>query len=154
MPTAKSEPKSIEESKANVKASEAVTPQAASSDGVIREEKVEYRDQDGKLLNEDQVKALEGKVSFSTRYETKTRILDAEGNEVANSSGPAEGSSVAPPHPDVDRIPGTKGSPLDGDGREYPASVSPEGDIIKEKSLDDAETGKPRPASEAKEATK
>lgn len=40
------------------------------------EEKVEYRDEDGNLLDEAQVAALEGKVSFSTRYETRTRMVD------------------------------------------------------------------------------
>jgi len=46
------------------------------------EERVEYRDENGKLLNDEEVKALEGKVSFSTRYETRTRILDDNGNEI------------------------------------------------------------------------
>ena len=50
--------------------------------GSFTEEKVEYRDEDGNLLDEEQVKALEGKVSFSTRYETRTRLVDAAGNEV------------------------------------------------------------------------
>lgn len=47
---------------------------------VRREEHVEYRDQDGNLLNEEQVKELEGKVEFKTRYETTTRLLDQDGN--------------------------------------------------------------------------
>ena len=135
--------------KAESKASEVVTPpQVASSDGAIQE-KAEYRDQDGNLLDEEQIKALEGKVSFSTRYETKTRILDALGNEVAD-----EASSIAPPHPDVERVPGTKGSLPDSDARVSPASASPEGDLRRERSLDDIDAGRPRPASEAKEATK
>ncbi|KAF8475581.1 dolichyl-phosphate-mannose-protein mannosyltransferase 1 [Kalaharituber pfeilii] len=49
---------------------------------VKREEHIEYRDQDGNLLNEEQVKALEGQVEFKTRYETKTRLLDQAGNEL------------------------------------------------------------------------
>nr|POE48614.1 dolichyl-phosphate-mannose--protein mannosyltransferase 1 [Quercus suber] len=57
-----------------------VTPKII--DGGVREEKVEYRDENGVLLNEEQVKALEGKVSFSTRYETRTRLVDAQGNEI------------------------------------------------------------------------
>ena len=129
-------------------ASEVVTPQAAAAKDMIQEEKVEYRDQDGNLLNEDQVKALEGKVSFSTRYETKTRTLDKDGNEIADKEG---SSSVAPPHPDVERIPGTKGG--DAESRDSPASVSPEEDLSKEKSLN-ADSGKPKPGSEAQEATK
>jgi len=76
------------------------------------EERVEYRDQDGNLLNEEQVKALEGKVEFKTRYETRTRVVDAQGNEIllppgeqpqqAQEQEPAAPAGVAPPHPDVE----------------------------------------------------
>lgn len=73
------------------------------------EERVEYRDQDGNLLNEEQVKALEGKVEFKTRYETRTRVVDAQGNEILLPADeqPAEAREqeqpgVAPPHPDVE----------------------------------------------------
>ncbi|KAH6855306.1 Dolichyl-phosphate-mannose-protein mannosyltransferase-domain-containing protein [Chaetomium sp. MPI-CAGE-AT-0009] len=76
------------------------------------EERVEYRDQDGNLLDEEQVKALEGKVEFKTRYETRTRVVDAQGNEILLPAGeqPAEAqekdqaaaAGVAPPHPDVE----------------------------------------------------
>ncbi|PWW79919.1 Glycosyltransferase Family 39 protein [Tuber magnatum] len=59
---------------------------------VAQEERIEYRDQDGNILDEEQVKALEGKVEFHTRYETRTRLLDEAGNEV-----PAESSGVAGP---------------------------------------------------------
>ncbi|KAK5109557.1 hypothetical protein LTR62_006908 [Meristemomyces frigidus] len=48
------------------------------------EEKVEYRDDKGNLLNDEQVAALVGQVSFSTRYETRTRMVDAQGNEIDN----------------------------------------------------------------------
>ncbi|KAK4555376.1 Dolichyl-phosphate-mannose--protein mannosyltransferase 1 [Recurvomyces mirabilis] len=57
----------------------------------IVEEKVEYRDDQGNLLDEEQVKALEGKVSFSTRYETRTRMVDAQGNEIYNEVVGGEG---------------------------------------------------------------
>lgn len=77
-----------------------------------REERVEYRDQDGNLLDEEQVKALEGKVEFKTRYETRMRVVDADGNELPMPEGgwpqdqanPAGGApeGVAPPHPDVE----------------------------------------------------
>ena len=75
------------------------------------EERVEYRDQDGNLLNDEQVKALEGKVEFKTRYETRTRVVDAQGNEVLLPPGEQpvqaeqekpEAVGVAPPHPDVE----------------------------------------------------
>jgi dolichyl-phosphate-mannose-protein mannosyltransferase len=67
---------------------------------ISREEKIEYRDQDGNLLDPEQVKSLEGKVSFKTRYETRTRLVDAAGNEIPNP----EEIGVAPPHPDVDNV--------------------------------------------------
>lgn len=44
------------------------------------------------------MKALEGKVSFKTRYETRTRLVDAQGNEVPQP----DQDGVAPPHPDVE----------------------------------------------------
>jgi dolichyl-phosphate-mannose-protein mannosyltransferase len=72
---------------------------------VHTEERIEYRDQDGNLLNEEQVKALEGKVEFKTRYETRTRLVDAEGNEIllpADGEQQQEAAGVAPPHPDVE----------------------------------------------------
>lgn len=47
-----------------------------------REQKIEYRDQDGNLLNEEQIKALQGKVSFKTRFETRTRLVNAQGDEL------------------------------------------------------------------------
>ena len=90
---------------------------------VHTEERVEYRDQDGNLLNEEQVKALEGKVEFKTRYETRTRVVDAQGNEVLLPAGeqappPVQQEEaaaappvqpVAPPHPDAE---GTLLSPV------------------------------------------
>ncbi len=76
---------------------------------IAQEQRVEYRDQDGNILNEEQVKALEGKVEFKTRYETRTRVVDADGNELP-SPGSAQGG-VAPPHPDVEGAESsTKGS--------------------------------------------
>ena len=129
-----------------------VTPQPAGDPQVSRVEKVEYRDQDGNLLNEAQVKELAGKVSFQTRYETKTRVIDSEGNEIHEEAAGADGH--APPHPDVDRLPETAVDQPDDDGREKPATASPEHDIGKEKSVEKADDGKPRPASEPQEATK
>ncbi|KAI7469799.1 dolichyl-phosphate-mannose-protein mannosyltransferase 1 [Hortaea werneckii] len=54
-------------------------------DGGVTEEKVEFRDENGNLLDDVQVRELEGKVSFSTRYETRTRLVDQLGNEVHNA---------------------------------------------------------------------
>jgi dolichyl-phosphate-mannose-protein mannosyltransferase len=92
-------------------------PPAAGIPGqkiLSREERVEYRDQDGNLLNEEQVKELEGKVEFKTRYETRTRVVDANGNEIQQPAGGwpedhagqagAAKDGVAPPHPDVQGV--------------------------------------------------
>ena len=133
-------------------AAEHVTPQAAVDQASLhREEKVEYRDQDGNLLNEDEVAALEGQVSFQTRYETRTRVIDADGNEIEDGSAGSAGT--APPHP-ADQEPETAADVPEDDGREYPATASPEDDLSKEKSVKKNDDGKPRPASEAKDATK
>ncbi|KAK3063068.1 Dolichyl-phosphate-mannose--protein mannosyltransferase 1, partial [Teratosphaeriaceae sp. CCFEE 6253] len=64
--------------------------------GAVTEEKIEYRDENGNLLDEAQVKALEGEVSFSTRYETRTRVVDAQGRDIYNEVvPPEEGQGVA-----------------------------------------------------------
>lgn len=129
-----------------------VTSQPILEDGFVhREEKVEYRDQDGNLLDEEEVAALKGKVSFETRYETRTRTVDAGGNEIVDGN---EDDGYAPPHPDVDREPETAVDVPEDDGRKYPATVSPEDDVIKELSLEQSDLKKPRPASEGIEATK
>lgn len=129
-----------------------VTSQPTLDDGLLhREERVEYRDQDGNILNEEEVAALQGKVSFETRYETRTRTVDAAGNEIIDGS---EGDGTAPPHPDVDREPETAVDVPEDDGRKFPATVSPEDDVIKEHSLEQSDLKKPRPASEGIEATK
>ena len=127
---------------------ENVTPQAAVEEASVRrEEKVEYRDQDGNLLNEEEVAALAGKVDFQTRYETRTRIIDADGNEIAESS-----AGTAPPHPAA-REPETAADDPEDDGRDLPATASPEDDMAKEKSVRKNDGGKPKPASEGSEAT-
>ena len=117
---------------------------------ISREEKVEYRDQDGNLLDPEQVKSLEGKVSFKTRYETRTRLVDAQGNEIKN---PDE-IGVAPPHPDVDNVdPETVGIP------EPKVQVAPASqrdvtaDELKEESIENSKSGVAKPASEGNEAT-
>lgn len=131
-----------------------VTPQAAADPSVLsREERVEYRDQDGNLLDEDQVASLQGKVSFQTRYETRTRVVDAAGNDIAE--GPAGAEGFAPPHPDVEgRNPETALDGKEGEARDQPATASLGDDIGKEKRVENAKGGKPRPASEGNEATK
>jgi dolichyl-phosphate-mannose-protein mannosyltransferase len=94
-----------------------MTAAALPSNVVSREEKVEYRDQDGNLLDPEEVKKMAGKVSFKTRYETRTRMVDQYGNEVYHQDAPPvekveEQQPVAPPHPDVEGSdPETVGEP-------------------------------------------
>jgi dolichyl-phosphate-mannose-protein mannosyltransferase len=127
-----------------------VTPQPAGAvpEGqrvLGREERIEYRDQDGNLLDAAQVSALadEGKVTFKTKYETTTRMVDAAGNEIPDPD------DVAPKHPDVEgQNPDTKGS-AEWQGKSQPADakINPIG------SENRKEDGKLKPGSEAKEAT-
>lgn len=125
-------------------------PVNAGSHSVLsREERVEYRDQDGNLLDEEQVEALKGKVSFQTRYETRTRVVDADGVEL-NQEEP----SVAPPHPDVDNVdPETVGIP-EKEAETAPASQSEaEEDLVKEAAVENAKKGEAKPASDVQDAT-
>lgn len=110
--------------------------------GIVNE-KVEYRDQDGNLLDEDMVASLmaEGKASFSTKYETETVLVDELGNVVQ------EQSSIAPGHPDTEGVnPDTKGEPKPSS---EPAAAEVSLDDSKEESLK-----LPKPASDVNEATK
>jgi dolichyl-phosphate-mannose-protein mannosyltransferase len=120
-----------------------VPPDAANI--LSREERVEYRDQDGNLLDEEAVKSLVGKVSFKTRYETRTRLVDALGNEI--SDGINVEVPVAPPHPDVDgRNPETAENEK-AESTDTPATA----DTVEG---DEEKRGKePRPASEGLGAT-
>ncbi|KAF1980925.1 glycosyltransferase family 39 protein [Aulographum hederae CBS 113979] len=142
---------------------EQVTPQAEAPPQDIpggqiigREEKIEYRDENGNLLNEEQVKELEGKVSFKTRYETRTRVVDAAGNEVDSGVVEAEPEVVAPPHPDVEGRNPETGDAQEAEASEAPPTVDVQDDEVKEASVEgaQAEQGKPKPASEGNEATK
>jgi len=117
---------------------------------VSREEKVEFRDQDGNLLDPEQVKALEGKVSFQTRYETRTRLVDAQGNEIPMP----EGAGVAPPHPDVEGVDReTVGIPEPA-AQDKPADQkNVQADESKEEIIAKSDKAAAKPASEGNEAT-
>jgi dolichyl-phosphate-mannose-protein mannosyltransferase len=120
---------------------------------VSKEERIEYRDENGRVLNDEEVAALQGKVSFKTRYETRTRIIDAEGNEIHEALVDArEDSGVAPPHPDVEgRNPETK-EKGEAEASDAPPTVEAGEDQKKERSVE-GQKGEPKPASEAKAAT-
>lgn len=112
---------------------------------VSKEEKIEYRDQDGNLLNEEQVAALEGKVEFQTKYETRTRVIDEMGNEIHEG--------VAPPHPDVEGVDQeTVKNDAEKDAGE-PVAPPPQDAAASKEGEKEAEQKQAKPASEGKEAT-
>lgn len=126
-------------------ASEKVASPPPNAKLVNQEKKVVYRDQDGNLLNEEQVKALKGKVEFQTKYETKTRIVDSNGNEIQGDLNDAAGAGVAPPHPDVE---GVDKETVNVKGQEPPKDAAASRDGERE-----AENAKAKPASDGKKAT-
>ena len=101
-------------------------------------------------MDPEQVKALEGKVSFKTRYETRTRLVDAQGNEIPQP----EGAGVAPPHPDVDGVDSStvgKAEPVSQEAAVAQKEVR--ADESKEESIAKSDPGAAKPASEGNEAT-
>ena len=109
---------------------------------VAREETIEYRDQDGNLLDEAAVAALEGKVEFRTEYEVRTQLVDEQGRKVAGS-GEAEG--VAPPHPDIDGA--------DPETKAPHGSEIVDNEQVSSKGAGAGDEGAAKPASEGLEAT-
>lgn len=106
-----------------------------------KEEKIEYRDEHGNVLDPEQVEALRGQVEFQTRYETRTRLLDAAGNEIYNKvvegHGPGDDSSVAEkPDPEPETA---AGSPVPVASDE-PAHVDVDADLAKEERVEAANT--------------
>jgi dolichyl-phosphate-mannose-protein mannosyltransferase len=125
---------------------------------VSKEERIEYRDENGRILNEEEVAALAGKVSFKTRYETRTRIIDTEGKEIyeglVEAHDQAEELGVAPPHPDAEgRNPETQAEAEAPEASEAPPTVEVVEDQQKERSVEQHKNDA-KPASEAQAATK
>ena len=121
---------------------EAVTSKQTEEHIIGREESIEYRDQDGNLLDDAAVKALlaEGKAKFETKYETRTRVVDEAGNVVP---------PVAPDHPDIQgQNPDTKGVP-GNEANSQPAKAQAEAESFEGENQNQAQ-----PASDANEATK
>lgn len=125
---------------------------------VSKEERIEYRDENGRVLDEEEVAALAGKVSFKTRYETRTRVVDGQGNEIyeglvdSHGEEESEAQGVAPPHPDVEgRNPETQQAELAG-ASDTPPTIEVKEDQVKEKSLEQ-EQRQAKPASEGQAAT-
>jgi dolichyl-phosphate-mannose-protein mannosyltransferase len=129
---------------------------------VSKEERIEYRDENGRILDDEEVAELAGKVSFKTRYETRTRIVDAQGNEIyeglvnahgAEAQGGEEEAGVAPPHPDVEgQNPETQQESEPAEASDTPPTVEVVEDQQKERSIEQ-ETQEAKPASEAQAAT-
>jgi dolichyl-phosphate-mannose-protein mannosyltransferase len=146
----------IEQDRAGISEAPAVVsqpPLAAGQSILSREEKIEYRDQDGNLLNEEQVKSLEGKVSFKTRYETRTRMVDSQGREI-NPPPEAEQVGVAPPHPDVEGVDSSTIGKAEPDTGAIPAvQREVQADESKEENIPKSDAGAAKPASEGNEAT-
>jgi len=117
-------------------------------DGGVTEEKIEFRDENGNLLDEEQVKQLEGKVSFSTRYETRTRLVDQAGNEVSNEVVQDDGAAEPQPAPvyggEEEPFAGTKAEGVDpetvpqeaAEANTAPPKVSVGEDLAKERSVE------------------
>lgn len=111
-----------------------VTPQVQAVGEGVTEEKIEYRDEEGNLLDDEQVRALEGKVSFSTRYETRTRLVDEKGNELYNAVvGEGEGDGSAGTIADAPE-PGTQGQGQ-GEANTKAPKVGVKEDLEKERSV-------------------
>lgn len=121
--------------------------------GSFTEEKVEFRDEDGNLLDEEQVKALEGKVSFSTRYETRTRLVDAAGNEIEGIvDGEAIGGNAGTKAEGVEQeTPEAKGQ---GDANNKPAQAPIGNDRVNEAIAEaKSKDGRAKPEDEAGQET-
>ena len=105
-------------------------------DDAVTEERIEYRDENGNLLDESQVKELEGKVSFSTRYETRTRIVDPQGNEIDDYAGvvDGEGAGVAGTLAEG-RNPDTQNPVGEAEANTKPAQVPVASDVAKEQKI-------------------
>jgi dolichyl-phosphate-mannose-protein mannosyltransferase len=124
-----------------------------------KEERIEYRDENGRVLNDEEVAELAGKVSFKTRYETRTRIVDAQGNEIYEGLVDAHGAEeagVAPPHPDVEGQNPETQEGARAEASDLPPAVEVAEDQAKEQSVEQSlenEKNEPKPASEAQAAT-
>lgn len=120
-----------------------VTPLPLGQAHASIERRVEYRDQDGNILDEEQVAALlkNADVSFETKYETRTKVIDEQGREIP------EEVLHAPPHPDVE---GQNPETVERKDAQLPVEQPPSSDGEEESLMKEQE--KPKPASEDNEA--
>lgn len=125
--------------------------QQVQPDGSITEEKVEYRDENGNLLNEEQVKAMEGKVSFSTRYETRTRLVDDKGNEIYEGVVDGDEAGVAGSYAEG-RNPDTQDPLGEKEANTAPPQAGVKEDLKKERSVVES-VAVPEPESDVGKST-
>lgn len=138
-------------------AEEPLISNAPAVDGVQRIEKVEYRDQDGNLLDEEQIKALGENVNFETRYET--RYVDESGEEVSKPEGAEAAEAAAAAARDAGQKPILKEeepvTPVEA-VKEEVVQVKQEGEkeetVPKDAEAPELETPAPPAAEEVKEA--
>ncbi|KAL2831215.1 Dolichyl-phosphate-mannose-protein mannosyltransferase-domain-containing protein [Aspergillus cavernicola] len=140
----KAEPKQEQKEQKPVEA-ENQEPSITSSTPQIRgtQARVEYRDQKGNIIDDAVVESLrkEGKVSFETRHETRTRLDHGQLVDVVNGE-------VALPHPDVEGQNPETLDKLDEVAEDSPASAAGTGS-----SVEKLNSPGPKPASEGNEAT-
>jgi len=62
-----------------------------------RESSIEYRDEHGNILDPEQVEAMRDQITFETRYETRTRVVDLAngGNVIEEHVVGASGAAAA-----------------------------------------------------------
>jgi dolichyl-phosphate-mannose-protein mannosyltransferase len=100
---------------------------------------------------------MEGKVSFSTRYETRTRLVDEAGNEIYEGVV-VEGEEAAVPEPEAVGNAGTlaEGSNPDtqdalgeNEANTVPPQAAVKEDLKKEASVEESVAAVPEPESDA-----
>ena len=99
---------------------------------------------------------MEGKVSFSTRYETRTRLVDEAGNEihdviVEQQGEGAEAQGVAGSYAEG-RNPDTQDPLGEAEANTVPPQVAAKDDVSKEKSVEESIVV-PEPESDASKST-
>lgn len=123
---------------------------------VSKEERIEYRDENGRVLDDEEVAALAGKVSFKTRYETRTRVIDGQGKELYE--GLVDAHDEAEEHGSAGTIaegsnPETQAEAEAPKASAVPPVVEVEEDQQKERHVEEQSPDVPKPASEAPAAT-
>lgn len=121
---------------------EVTAPAKKDNIGEIIEETVDYRDENGRILDEEEVKSLSGKVSFSTRYETRIQHVAANGQKVL-AAGDDEESSFAGTIAEGENPETTKSAGKIANGK--PASNNANEDVKKEQQIEAEQKGAASP---------